>query len=351
MIRNSPNQVIGAGMVNATSGAAYVGTVTVYITIDGGAQAIGSVGGGICTAEGNGYYTYHPTAAETNGLLVGFTFTGTGAIPTTIQATTLTAAQQAALSQASGSVVSTVRTIGTDALLELGFLQPGETMAAELGALVLLRVQNMLDAWQADALTFVRQLQTIFTLPAGQTSVNVGPGQAVPITRPRILSSVNFIVPGTVPAVEVPIGIMGPDAYAALSIKNLSSSLPMQCFPQVDITGAFETLTFWPQVSQNVQIAIYTPQAIDIPVSLDTVLVGPPGYAEAFMYNLADRLSQPVAGHPTTPDLQTKAATALQTIAGPNVQPGELMVDPALMPNLGAGYNVLSDRWTAGNVR
>lgn len=247
----------------------------------------------------------------------------------------------------------TVRTIASDALTELGVLQPGETLSAENGALALLRVQNMLDAWQAQALTFVRQLQTTFTLPSGTATVNVGPGQTVNITRPRVISSINFIVPGTVGsnAVEVPIGIMGPDAYAALSIKGLLSALPIQCFPQMDITGTFETLTFWPVVSQNVDIRLYTPQAIDIPVTLDTALVGPPGYAEAFMYNLADRLSQPIAGHPTTPDLLTKAAQALATIAAPNVQPGELMVDPALMTNLGAGYNVLSDRWTASNVR
>ena len=59
-----------------------------YITADGGAQAIGSVGSGICTAEGNGYYTYAPSQAETNADLIAFTFIGTGSIPVTVQVPT-----------------------------------------------------------------------------------------------------------------------------------------------------------------------------------------------------------------------------------------------------------------------
>ena len=69
MIRNQAGQTIGAQMVNATTGAAFAGVVTVYVTLDAGTQAIGTVGSGICTSEGNGYYTYAPSAAETNGYL------------------------------------------------------------------------------------------------------------------------------------------------------------------------------------------------------------------------------------------------------------------------------------------
>ena len=78
MIKNQPGQSIGAQMVNATTGAAFAGSVTVFVTIDAGTQNIGSVGGGACAAEGNGYYTYLPSQAETNGNLIAFTFVGTG---------------------------------------------------------------------------------------------------------------------------------------------------------------------------------------------------------------------------------------------------------------------------------
>lgn len=85
MKKNIASQKIGAQMITAADGTAFTGTVTVYVTGDAGTQAIGSVGSGVCTHEGNGYHTYAPSQAETNYDLVAFTFIGTGAIPTTIQ--------------------------------------------------------------------------------------------------------------------------------------------------------------------------------------------------------------------------------------------------------------------------
>lgn len=85
MIKNTASQVIGAQMVTAADGSAFTGSVTCYVTGDAGTQAAGSVGSGACTHEGNGYHTYAPAQAETNYDLVAFTFTGTGAIPATVQ--------------------------------------------------------------------------------------------------------------------------------------------------------------------------------------------------------------------------------------------------------------------------
>ena len=72
-------------MITAADGTAFTSAVTVYVTGDAGTQAIGSVGSGACTHEGNGFHTYAPAQAETNYDHVAFTFIGTGAIPATIQ--------------------------------------------------------------------------------------------------------------------------------------------------------------------------------------------------------------------------------------------------------------------------
>jgi hypothetical protein len=85
MRKNVASQVIGAQMIAASDGSAFTGSVTVYVTGNGGTQAIGSVGSGACTHEGNGFHTYAPAQAETNYDHVAFTFIGTGAIPTTVQ--------------------------------------------------------------------------------------------------------------------------------------------------------------------------------------------------------------------------------------------------------------------------
>lgn len=75
-------------MVSASDGSAFTGSVTVSVTGDAGTQATGSVGSGACTHEGNGYHTYAPAQAETNYDLIAFTFTGTGAVPATVQLST-----------------------------------------------------------------------------------------------------------------------------------------------------------------------------------------------------------------------------------------------------------------------
>lgn len=85
MKKNTASQVVGAQMVSASDGSAFTGSVTCYVTGDGGTQAAGSVGFGACTHEGNGFHTYAPAQAETNYDHVAFTFTGTGAIPATVQ--------------------------------------------------------------------------------------------------------------------------------------------------------------------------------------------------------------------------------------------------------------------------
>lgn len=85
MRKNVAGQSVGAEMIAAADGSAFTGAVSVFVTLDAGTQAAGTVGGGACTHEGNGYHTYLPAQAETNGDLAAFTFTGTGAIPRTVQ--------------------------------------------------------------------------------------------------------------------------------------------------------------------------------------------------------------------------------------------------------------------------
>lgn len=85
MQKNVAGQKIGAQLITAADGTVFTGAVTISVTGDAGTQATGSVGAGACAHEGNGYHTYAPAQAETNYDLIAFTFTGTGAIPATVQ--------------------------------------------------------------------------------------------------------------------------------------------------------------------------------------------------------------------------------------------------------------------------
>ena len=118
MTKNTASQKIGAQLVSATDGSAFTSSVTVSVTGDAGTQATGSVGSGACTHEGNGYHTYAPAQAETNYDLIAFTFTGTGAVPVTVQVFTTGSAKSlvnvpANVTQLLGTAWLTPGTAGT----------------------------------------------------------------------------------------------------------------------------------------------------------------------------------------------------------------------------------------------
>jgi hypothetical protein len=76
-------------MINVATGAPFGGTVTAYVSKDGATEVVGTVGSGLCTAAGNGFYVYFPSQAETNATTVAFTLIGVNAVPHTVQIPTV----------------------------------------------------------------------------------------------------------------------------------------------------------------------------------------------------------------------------------------------------------------------
>ena len=78
MLKNTANQYITFGLVDASDGSELTGaSPSIYITKDDGSQAAGA---GSVTEKGNGQYHYAFTQAETNADMVGFLATATGAV-------------------------------------------------------------------------------------------------------------------------------------------------------------------------------------------------------------------------------------------------------------------------------
>ena len=235
----------------------------------------------------------------------------------------------------------------TDAFVEIGAYSPGDTIAARHAQLGLLRFQNQLDSWQADQLSLNLQTPLSYTMLSGSTSFTIGPTGNVVSARPTYIEGMNYLIPGTTPPTEVPMGPMDSDQYMALSQKTLPNQLPQLYYLNATMPNA--TVIVWPQVSQNVGVVVYVEQGIDIPATLTTVVSGPQGYAEAFMYQLALRLVTPW-GHAVPPLLPGNAAEAFARMKRPNVMPGVMGVDSALVATSG-GYNVLNDSVTAPSNR
>src|SRR4029077_21270593 len=245
----------------------------------------------------------------------------------------------------------TVRAVLTDALLEIGVGAAGETPDANLMAIALRYFQRQLNAWQADNLSLAVSNLVTYTLPSGTASSTIGPDTAdIDTQRPVFINQINYIVPGSSPPVEVPMGPMNDLQFQNLSIKSRSSSLPTGYYYQTSITSLNGTITWWPVVTQDVDLVLYLQAGINEPTSLVTVLTVPPAYADAFHYDLAYRLCGPM-GVGVIPTLQQMRTDALMMMKRPNLDPGMLSVDQALIGNSGGAYNVITDTTTGSSSR
>ena len=170
MLKNTAGQRIGAQLISTTDGSAFTGAATVYVTIDAGTQTIGSVGSGVCTHEGNGYHTYAPSQAETNGNLVAFTFVGSGAIATTVQVYTVDLALMTTAFQAGLATASAQATAQADLDILTG--SDGATVsAASIAAITSATFSNPIET----NLTFL-QSQRLQSSILGATVLGAGSG-------------------------------------------------------------------------------------------------------------------------------------------------------------------------------
>lgn len=333
MIKNTAGQSIGAQMINATSGAAFVSPVTVYITGDAGTQAIGSVGAGVCTHEGNGYHTYRPSQDETNYDLIAFTFIGTGAIPYTVQIETITASQQAAVSASSVAGSFTVRDWINRSARLAGILAPGETLSGVDMQDALDIASALLDAWAADRLLVYTQSRTENTIVGGTQRYTLGTGGAWNQDQPLWLDYATY---KTSDGQEYPLRVFSRSEWADVSPKNFTSSVPEGIF--VNPGAITSDVDIWPvPTDASIKIVLYVPSTpLSSASSLDTVLSLRRGWSRALRYNLALELADEFG---TTPKDRVSqiAVDSLAEIRRQGVTTDvELEIDPALASGVSA---------------
>ncbi len=348
MVRNFAGQVIGAQMVSATTGGPFVGTVTVFITIDGGVQTLGSVGAGVCTAEGNGYYTYLPSQGETNGSLIAFTFIGANAVPATIQVATVTATQSTAIQLNTNPNITPLTAVNliTNTFITIGVLGASDTADGLMIQDGFRRLNNMMGSLAIQPKTIPVVGREVFPLVANKggvgTEYTYGPGGDFNSSRPNNISGAGVLLNATVPPVEVPISVMTDAIWQALAIKNLSSAQPTSIYYNSTFANGLGLVNIWPVPTTALNsIVFYRALQLTTFASLTSTYYVPNGYDEMLEYQLALRLSTPYR-KPVTPDLRQLAIDSLANVKRANYRLLDLPTDPAITRNNRGGYNIVS---------
>lgn len=245
--------------------------------------------------------------------------------------------------------MATVRAIITDALTDIGAIGAGDPLESDDAQVALRYFQRQIDAWAAQQLTLSTQSRLAITWPSSTTSQTIGAsGADITSARPMFINALNYVVSGSSPAVEVVIAPQDRDSFAANTIKALTSQYPLAYFYQTAIDSELGTITLWPVPNQQLTLYLYAPQAVTVPVDLDTVLLGPAGYQDAFVCDLATRLLNPfgVKDQAIVQLVMQRAGEAMSVMKRPNNQPSVLGVDAAIVPATGGAYNILSDSYS-----
>jgi hypothetical protein len=342
MIRNTAGQKIGAQIVDSNTGAAFTGAATVYVTGDGGVQAIGETGGGVCTDEGNGYYTYAPSQAETNYNLIAFSFSGAFAVPITIQVQTITLEQLAALQAASNPNGITVIDVITAALQDLEYLDASESPTADDARVGLSRLNDWIDDLKNDSLFVHTIRRTEWTLTSA-ASYTIGDGADIDVQRPISPTDINcigyFDTSLSTPYQDFPVSLFTDNWYETIPQKALTSTYPQGFYYDATFgNSGFGAIIPWPvPTSVSLQGFIYTKIVADEFTSLYSTIMLPPGYRRFFRSNLSIELAS-AFGLPVPPQVARAAQQGGMKIKRKNVRAADMS-----LPYDGGRYDINSD--------
>ena len=246
-------------------------------------------------------------------------------------------------------------------LIYAGFRIAGILLAPQRGPSnpdtsdALLVLNSMTDTWQAERLTIYAELRSLFPLSANTQVYSMGPISASwPAQRPIRIERAGYIFTNVSPPVEEPFKILNDQEWAAVSPKELTSTIPTTMHYQALVPNGL--VTVWPvptDTSQVGQVAIYTWASVPFFASATTAVNLPPAYQEAIEYGLAVRLAarypRRASISPWSIDNAARAKMKLKTM---NAQILYMQTEKANMGQAGSSggrYNPISNSYNNSN--
>lgn len=227
-----------------------------------------------------------------------------------------------------------------------GALAAGETFPIEEANDALDVLNDMIDSWNTQRLNIFTTRSDDFPLVLGQQSYTLGPGGDFDMPRPPQIDSMSAILlyaPSN--PVEVPITMYTVTQWQnQVPVKKVTGSFPLICYDD----GGFplRTLNMWPIQSTGTinNVRIYSWQALTKVADLATIIAMPPGYRQAFRFNLAVLLA-PEYGKEASATVQETAIKSLGVIKALNMPDMNMASDLMASPT---GYNYRADLFGIG---
>jgi len=213
----------------------------------------------------------------------------------------------------------TVRDLITRALRVAGVVGAGETPGADDADDALLSLNMMLDAWQAERLFAYSIVDRTYALTAGLATYSIGSGATINVPRPV---RIEWAFTRDSSNIDRQIRVVLDDVFAAISVKNIGNTYPTALYYQPSYPNG--TINLWPLPAAGLTLHIGAWEVLTEYASLNATLSLPPGYEDAFVYSLVERLC-PEYGKAISADISKLAAKARANIEQDNL-PGPLSV-------------------------
>ena len=221
-----------------------------------------------------------------------------------------------------------VRDILNDALIELGVLDPSETIDAGAANRALREFNRMIQALNIDGPMVYTVNRQLFSLVPGQQVYSIGVGgdfnTTMPI-RPGQIDMVSVLFGN--PAVEIPIDILNDEEWRDMSVKQVNSTFPLMVWSNGNYP--LNELSFWPIPQMVNSVVLYIWGQTTGFTSINEDVTFPQGYEDFLVNTLALRLG-PSYGIQPNGVTAAKAQQAKTLIKQLNWEPTYRSVDSAL---------------------
>jgi hypothetical protein len=208
--------------------------------------------------------------------------------------------------------MTTALTLITDALIEIGAHDLGQTVPAEDAALGLRYLNRIMERWSNSPGLFP-VLPEISVPMSGAASYTIGPTGDVVSTRPLRIDRATFVLG----EVEYPVNVLSRQEWDAIAVKNVTGSPVSDVWFDASVTNA--RIYTYP-IADTGTLKLDAPTLLTTFASTSTTLTLPVGYESAIVLTLASDIAGAFQ-RPVTPDLRARAAGAVRVLKRMNSEP------------------------------
>jgi hypothetical protein len=245
--------------------------------------------------------------------------------------------------------MATINDLLTEALQEIGAIDPSEAPSASDTALALSKFNQILDRWNAERQAVYADVFSTFTITPSLSPHTIGPtGTWVVTQRPVSIEGASIIQNVTSPYPYVPMTKRDAQWWQAQTVPTLTTSWPTDFYYDPTWGSAGNgSFYMWPVPTTAYQVQLHIRLLLAQVAASDTFTM-PPAYKSALILTLAEDLTGPFRSTWTQAQSYRARQARAKAFAN-NVDTPILVTADSGMPAAGAGrpnFNWLSGTLT-----